>query len=115
MTMRKIVLALALSAFSTTPVFAYYRSGNDIASLCIDDGSSSFNEGTCAGYIVGTVDALQGAQEVGYRKSFCIPSAVTIGQLVDVVKKFFADHPADRHFVAASLVEGAVTVAFPCK
>ncbi len=45
----------------------------------------------------------------------CIPDAVTVGQVVDVVKKYLEANPARRHQDAGLLVYVAVTEAFPCK
>ena len=45
----------------------------------------------------------------------CIPDTVTKGQLLDIVKKFLNDNPADRHEQALPLVQYALGKAFNCK
>jgi len=45
---------------------------------------------------------------------FCIPKNIIAKQLVDIVTQYLKEHPADRHYTAASEVYVAITNAFPC-
>ena len=58
------------------------------------------------------VGALVGA---GDRSSFCIPNGVKQLQVIDVVKQWIDQHPALRHYTAASPVTEALKESFPCK
>lgn len=56
----------------------------------------------CAGYIIGVTDAFLGGS------AFCVPEAVTEGQLTDVLKHWLRDHPDKRHLPAFHLVVSAL-------
>ena len=44
----------------------------------------------------------------------CLPTNATVRQVIDVVKKYLVDSPAERHYLAYSLVGTALNKAFPC-
>ena len=69
---------------------------------------TALSVGTCFGYIWGVVAA-------GDRSSFCIPNGVKQLQVIDVVKQWIDQHPALRHYTAASLITEALKESFPCK
>ena len=64
--------------------------------------------GYCVGYIQGVHDALKPTRVI------CVPDGVTGGQLGDVVKLYFGNHPENRHLPAAELVTAALKEKFPC-
>lgn len=45
----------------------------------------------------------------------CMPTGVTMGQTVDVVKKWLQNSPENRHMDAAFLVLIALRKGFPCR
>ena len=67
-----------------------------------------FKQGHCFGYILGVADALRPAEV------YCLPSAATVGQIVDVAKLYIAEHPEDRKQLAPYLVVSALAEKFPC-
>jgi Rap1a immunity proteins len=110
--MRRVMLvAVALSSLvAGTAAHAGFRDGNKLFEDCkyTDTNSNTFPAGTCAGYIVGAVDALL---ETG---AFCVPDGVEAGQVIDVVKLYLAQHPEKRHLAASDLVVDALKEKFPC-
>lgn len=67
-----------------------------------------FKQGHCFGYILGVADALRPAEV------YCLPSGVTVGQIVDVAKLYIVEHPEDRKKLAPHLVVSALAERFPC-
>lgn len=104
---RLVVTALiccSTPAFAQDSVVSYFKDGNQLLQNC--DRSSDFDQGICAGYVIGAVDGL--SAKVGK-----IPDGVTIGQMKDVIIKYLVDHPESRNSPAASLVYLAVLEAWP--
>jgi hypothetical protein len=69
-----------------------------------------------AGFITGVAEASSGRQ-AGAQSSWCfdLPSEVTRGQLVDLVRLYLEQKPALRHFTASSLVRAALDESYPCR
>jgi hypothetical protein len=59
------------------------------------------------GYVAGALDAYGGV-------STCPPDTVTLGQAVDVVKKFLRDQPQIRNEVADVLLFTLFKATWPC-
>jgi hypothetical protein len=109
-----LAAALGCSAVPAAAAQGGYENGNELYASCT---SQKIDErGICLGYVIGTVDTYLALQEVGkVGKAICIPKGVLAGELRDVVAKYLADTPGERHFDAESLVWVAVFHAFPCK
>ncbi|HYD35905.1 MAG TPA: Rap1a/Tai family immunity protein [Vitreimonas sp.] len=119
--MRKAFLVLAL-LFHTQ---ANAVSGNELYGLITSNDPSDFLEGTK--FILGHSGAekffhyLEGVlaaeekREPDFTRFACVPSDVTIGQAVDVIKKYLLDNPDKRHFDANQLAHFALIQAWPCK
>lgn len=93
----KTPLVLLAALISTTQVHAAnFWDGNDLQMMC----TSEFPDvrAIMAGYVVGALDATA---------AHCSPSGVSVQQAADVVCKFLADNPAERHFNGASIASGA--------
>ena len=112
--MRAITVALALAGLTSGSAWDALD-GNKLAEDCraypsgkVKDTVTALSVGTCFGYIWGVVGA-------GDRSSFCIPDGVKQLQVIDVVKQWIDQHPALRHYTAASLVTKALKESFPCK
>ncbi len=87
----------------------YFVSGNELYDWC-----TSNNWALCYGFVESAAD-IYTAQNTN---SACMPtgqSGVTVEQVVDVVKKYLADHPETRNYPAYSIVLVALDRAFPCK
>lgn len=94
---------------------AGFDSGNRLYEDCRSE--NYFNRGYCGGYVIGIVDTIEAMQESRLlpADALCIPEGVTKGQLADVVTRYLADHPAQRHDEAGNLVPEALKRAFPCR
>ncbi len=103
--MKRILLMISLLTFSTFSNAEFYT-GNDLKQKCA--APSHIDDAICMGYVTGIYDALvsQGA--------LCSGGGVTIGQLQEIVKKYFNEHPERLHFTAQSLVRSSLREAFPC-
>jgi hypothetical protein len=119
--MRGLILGLAvgLAALLTAGEGrADYLNGQKLYDSCKDEDLALY----CIGYIVGVYDAGIGIG-IGTDKrqwydtwAACVPEGrVSAGQLVEVVKKWMREHPANWHFGAASLVAEALRDSFPCR
>jgi hypothetical protein len=82
--------------------------GNGLYDTCSKTGGAS--EGICLGFIAGTVHGLEAEAAYNF---FCLPR-VRYGQIRDVVVKFLADNPKDRHRDSAALITAALAIAYPC-
>ena len=66
----------------------------------------------CFGYIQGVSDTLAVS---GQKKGiYCLPSEVTMGQMMEVVVKYLKDNPGTRHEHSATLIRAAFHDAWPC-
>lgn len=111
--MRRALPAI-IGLLACSAALAGFDSGNRLYEDC--RAENYFNRGYCGGYVVGIVDTIEALQERGVlpANALCIPEGSTKGQLVDVVEKYFEDHPSRRHLDAGSLVPEALNAAFPC-
>lgn len=110
-TIRLIQLVAVMAALSPTAAYSQWNSGNDLQEYCGGE-AGSFVSGICSGYIIGTLDTVEGLLED--KKLACVPPGVTKGQVRDIVIKYIEQHPEYRHFVGMNLVVLAVGSAFPC-
>jgi Rap1a immunity proteins len=94
-------------------------SGNAFLSLCgnmPDNAPSGFQQGDCLGYIVGVDNGVQTAYDIENQpQPYCVPDAVTHGQMIRVLIKFINDHPEKAHEETRLLEFEALMGAFPCK
>lgn len=110
--MRRIVFALLiLFARSGWASDAYFETGNSLKGYA-DDKSSYFSQGVYGGYIIGVADVLA-IQGIGGLRA-CFSTNMEKGQLLEVVKKYLADHPQNLHLVGSNLIAVALAEAFPC-
>jgi hypothetical protein len=103
--MKRLFLVVSLLTFSTFSNAEFY-SGNDLKQMCA--APSYTDDAICMGYVTGVYDTLlsQGA--------ICSSGGVTVGQLQEIVKKYFSQNPERLHFTAQSLVRSSFRAAFPC-
>lgn len=115
-----IVLALTSLAMPGAAWSQSFVNGNMLWSWC---GSTSSGEApvSCTTYIMGVSDGEANAIFVrqnmnqGIGPFYCFPSGVTAAQIVDVARKYMAEHPEQREYGAANLVVMSLTYAFPCE
>lgn len=102
--MKRILLALLIALSAPAQAGSFYT-GNTLLGKC----ESTFvgDTGLCMGYIAGALDAYGSV-------STCPPDTVTLGQAVDVVKKFLRDQPQVRNEVADVLLFTLFKATWPC-
>jgi hypothetical protein len=112
--MRRLIVAALLfvwaSAAQAQHNAADLRSGTDLQEMCAPPpgGGTSQPNLFCSGYIRGIADATQDEGFIDVRTA-------TNGKLMDVVRKYLADHPEDRKRSASKLVVMALMDVFPAK
>lgn len=107
--------------------------GNTIYRAC-EGTNDQVMQGFCLGYIFGAVEGMKWGALVGIAASstaddfdssmadmmssvalgFCIPPTVENGQVSDIVVNYLRDNPASRHESVRTLINEALSAAFPC-
>jgi hypothetical protein len=87
-----------------------FMTGNELQSLC--NTNDAWGMVACTAYVMAIFEVMYSNPIYGWRA--CFPSGVIAGQMTDVVKRFLARHPEQRHNTAGSLVAKALAEAFPC-
>ena len=102
---RLVVLALLLASApaSATP---QWMNGNKLYEGCTRNTNSTLM------YAAGAIDAAADlVDSVGY----CIPKAVELGQVSDVLCRYLRNHPEQRHWGGSLLISYAMKEAWPCE
>ena len=103
--------------------------GNDLLQKCTSlwaegpfnpgDNTQRLDAGFCAGYVAGVTDsdAMWKAVEGKTSKSiqYCMPEAVTNGQILRIIKKWLDDNPEKLHWRADLIIHIKLVEAIPCK
>ena len=107
--------------------------GNTIYRAC-ETTNDEVMQGFCFGYIFGAVEGMKWGALVGIAAlstegnfdasksdvmssvalGFCIPPTVENGQVSDIVVNYLGDNPESRHESARTLINEALSAAFPC-
>jgi hypothetical protein len=98
--MKKWIAVLALVC---GPAQAQFFSGNELYERLRDGRLSQVMF-----YVAGVHDAND-------KVLFCSPSDVTLGQALDVVKRYLETRPEQRHLSADFLASQAMRAAWPCR
>jgi hypothetical protein len=86
-----------------------FLDGAALQALCARDAEG------CGRYVMGVADAVAVTDvAAGTLSSACIPDGTQPGQLVEVVRRFLADHPDDRDGPAPAVVMRALRDRFRC-
>jgi hypothetical protein len=105
------VLAMTLLVGEARATFV---GGNDLHEHCKKVDSSPYSAGVCHGYLAAVADALSVGNTVnGFR--VCLPLAINMRQVVDIVEQQLNRNLQQRHHAATGLVAEAPQQAFPCK
>jgi hypothetical protein len=113
----KRVLLLCGLLFASLPCFSAFVTANQLRNEILayerfergKPNSTDFQDSAHAiGYVVGVVDTLQGAV-------VCVPSGVSAGQAMAVVKKYLDDHPESWNLQAYIVIASAIQATFPCQ
>ena len=119
--MRGLILGLAVGLavlLTSGEGRAGFITGQTLNEMC---NAGPLEQIQCAGYIQGVYDAgividkATDKRQWDGRWTACVPDSVLAGQLVEVVKKWLREHPAEWHYTAASLVANAFYEVFPCR
>lgn len=94
--------------------------GNAFLRLCNGDGKDisnclSYFLGLDAGFVTGSYMTQIHRGESPRDEILCVPVASTLGQRLDIFKKFLTDNPAERHSETSYLYAIAITRTFPCE
>lgn len=90
-----------------SPSFAF--SGNELYENCTDN---NYGAVFCAGFGRGVGEVMISTRLYGYEA--CFPGVSDL-QLRDILRRWLAEHPQDRHYSASSLVARALSETFPCR
>lgn len=107
----------ALLLFTATTAHSF--TGNDLHRMMQDKESGA--KLASLAYVRGFVDGSIATVISGSKNSqppawmFCMPSAATTDQAVDIVRNHLAAAPGARHLDAAVLTSIALSNAWPCK
>jgi hypothetical protein len=104
--MRRLLLALAVIVAPLSADAGYYQTGNDLLEAC---RNSIY--GMCLGYAAGIADAAAFTPA----SNVCIPDAVILNQVRDVIVDYLNAHPEIRHEPAYFLATKALSMAWPCR
>jgi hypothetical protein len=100
---KQALAAITLAAF--TAANASWFTGNDLLGHL---NGEPFERGGAAGFITGVASAIDGDLA-------CIPSAVTVAQMRDMVHQALRNRPDVRHQAAEVIVAAVLMTEFPCK
>lgn len=112
-----IALLLCAAGLTATSAFAAEKdtsSGNYWLAQC--QNSDPNRSVACIDYIKGLRDGVQ-AQRILTKTNpvFCIPEAVTPGQLKDLFAKYLKDNPKNRHMPGDAILVYTLKQSYPCK
>ena len=77
--------------------------------------TAEFQNEIVRGVLKDKLDALSKAILAGASKAACIPERVTITQVRDIVCRYIAINPDNRHGPASTQAHMAMIKAYPCK
>jgi hypothetical protein len=111
----KTLITLLMWMVVASPVCGEFYSGNELLSECQEE-VGSIGRGVCAGYIASATDMVLAFQLSGLATEvICVPSSVTLRQLVKVITKYSNENPGELHAPASSQIYIALLETFPCE
>jgi hypothetical protein len=102
--MIKHLLAATAVAVATAANASWFT-GNDLLGHL---NGEPFERGGAAGFVTGVASAIDGDLA-------CIPPAVTVAQMRDMVHQTLRNRPDVRHQAAEVIVAAVLMTEFPCK
>jgi hypothetical protein len=100
------LVAASPASADAPPPAGIFVTGNDLWASC-----NSPSQVFCAGYIAAIADIL-GTGKLALRA--CLPGTATLPDLIDLAKRYLAEHPDERAYTAYSVVSYALLQRFPC-
>lgn len=116
--MKKLAISFIFAQIVSTPVWSQ-ENGNDLHEQC-SDTSVAVRFG-CSSFISGYFSGIRSSRFFYSRKYnedrpiFCIPNEVTLGQIVDIVRKDLRDFPEIRNRPTDDVLTLIISSKFPCK
>jgi hypothetical protein len=115
--MKRLILALAMVVMVSPAWGGAFDTGNRLYEKCSTEKTSPTyyqNMDYCLAYVVGIVDAVNGADRGidGYK--ICVPDSANRGQAADIVLAWLTKSPEKRHLSASTHVMYALHKAWPC-
>lgn len=106
--MKKVIAGVLLS-LCVSGAHAEFETGNTLLNK-LEVNNNPVERGFGLGFIVGVYDAL-------VHIKFCPgdETGITVGQVVDITKRFLHNNPSVRHKSAEVLVAQALSQVWPCK
>jgi Rap1a immunity proteins len=108
-----LALAMGVGLAASSPASAaappsagIFVTGEDLWTRC-----SGPSEAFCAGYVAAIADIL-GTGKLALRA--CLPGSATLPELVEVIRRYLAEHPDERAYTAYSVASYALLQRFPC-
>ncbi len=100
--MKRLLLAVLLCSSSA---HAEFLTGNQLMEHLKSENYWAQGYGT--GYVIGAYDTGKGTLH-------CAPKGVTVGQIADIARAYLEANPTMRHYSGDSLVQIALSNAWPC-
>jgi hypothetical protein len=100
------VTALVALLWCSSSFAQGFLHGDELYAFCTK-AKQTPQKATCAGFIIGVVDALTGTHDI------CLPKEIIGQQVMDIVVDYLREHPETRQNTAASEV-GAALKRFRC-
>ncbi|MBI4695506.1 MAG: hypothetical protein HY749_15930 [Gammaproteobacteria bacterium] len=101
-------------ALSATAEAAYYKKSSELFRECASEASA--DAVSCVSYVIAVNDLAEvmAHADTGSKPAWCVPSAVTGGELRTAVLRYYGAYPARANGVAAAVVADALAAAYPC-
>jgi hypothetical protein len=88
---------------------------NELLRDCTEPSLGTFTSGFCLGYIKGAAEMSRLRQKVPTLPPLCVPDALTVGEVRNIVVSYIEEHPEELHYASIALVHNALEEAFPCE
>jgi hypothetical protein len=107
------LLSLLIGASTNAGVKGEYD--NELRRDCTAPSPGTFTAGFCLGYLKGVAEMSRLREKVPQLPPVCVPEAVTVGQVRNIVVRYLEEHPEEWHYSSIVLVTNALDEAFPCE
>lgn len=88
---------------------------NELLRDCTHPSPGTFTAGLCLGYLKGVAEMSRLREKLPKLPPVCVPDAVTVGQVRNIVVRYLEEHPEELHYSSIILVTNALDEAFPCE
>ena len=88
---------------------------NELLRDCTHPSPGTFTAGICLGYLKGAAEMSRLREKLPKLPPVCIPDAVTVGQLRNIVVRYLEEHPEELHYSSIVVLNNALDEACPCE